>query len=276
MTMDRRTAVWSFFLGLVLFTHVHAAKQTSIKTSYYGFKFEISSDLTTHVSKHTAPWRKMLTPNDHPASLFPEHAYFQIHGPYLEVFNAAQQSGHFSFPPEIHFYPIEGFKEVLQPEPKYVARMEKDIARFNELLDGKASELKYVQDTLFMAYPMGNVVQTFMAKIEPLKFKSGKGVAFMTQLQLEPTPFYPDALLFVFQGLSTDRKYIVTATFPIRPRRDILKDMSQIFSDDDVKNQETFIKYLAEIKDRIDHMSFQDFEPSIEKLHDWIRSIQID
>ncbi|MCB0307853.1 MAG: hypothetical protein KDD48_00660 [Bdellovibrionales bacterium] len=265
-----------FALILQTFSFGLSFADQDISAAAYGFQFSVSSKLCTKIVTEVAPWQKMETASDHPASLFPEHTYFKLAGPYFEYYETIRRKGLITFPPEVHFYTISAFEEVYAPEPKYIAKMKKDVARFKKLLSKRKPNPKYVQDTLFMAYPMGNISQTFLAQVHKVKFRSGEGIAFLTQLNIEPSPFRAEQLIYVFQGLSKDSKYLITATFPIQPKKELsLEEKNQNFTEQYLNHPDAFLKYLERVGTKIDQISADSFTPSLRTLDKWIKSIDI-
>ena len=63
--------------------------------------------------------------------------------------------------------------------------------------------------------PMYDVGEALRAKVSYLDFRGGRGVAFVAQFTIEDTIVSNQALAYVFQGLTDDGRFYVSAAFPV-------------------------------------------------------------
>lgn len=265
------------FLGIALLflASGEAFAEKQLKASSFGFSVQYPVSISKGAVAEVSPWDKLTDPSEHPAAKAPEHVFFRFPGPSQEVFEKLRAKNVFTFAPEIHFYSLEGFQEVFAIEPKYGTKLKKDVAFFGKLLAEKNPKPKYLQDTLFMSYPFGDVAETFLAKPHKLKFRYGEGIAFVTQMYFDMAPFNPEALVYVFQGLTKNSKYLVTATFPINPDIAISKEEIEEYQKTYSKNPRAFSEYLAKIKVKLENLSDKQFNPPIGTLDEIVESIAI-
>jgi hypothetical protein len=64
--------------------------------------------------------------------------------------------------------------------------------------------------------PLTNASQVLHARLHYLDFANGTGVGYLMQYAMGPSPINNQELFYTFQGLTTDRAYVVAAFFPVR------------------------------------------------------------
>ena len=262
-------------LGFFVLTSAFAGSETYTHADANGIRFKYSARIAQEAVPLLAAKRTLRSATDHPGGVVPEHAYFRLKGPYDAFYESLRNAGIFSLPPEIHVYPLAGFKEVLAIEPRYVARLDQNVARFEKLIRKKRKPT-YLQDALFAAYPIMDVSATFLARPHFLRFKSGKGFAFLTQLNVETAPFNPDKLIYVFQGLTKDGTRLVSATFPVHPISEFPREEPQAFFEKYATDRKGYGQYLAQTKKKLESLRQSQFDPPLDALDDWVESIEID
>lgn len=132
---------------------------------------------------NTAPW-----------DLAPAHLQFTLTG--------YQQQDKF-LPPRILVYPADEYA-------KASSIAAEQIQRLKNILAGTALS----KDTM-PVLPFANATQQIASQMQPIDFKSGRGVRMLTQYAQYASPINNYELFYHFQGLTNDGKYYVVATFPV-------------------------------------------------------------
>ena len=123
------------------------------------------------------------------------------------------------------------------------------------------------------------------AQIQYLTFKNGLGVRFLTQFAQDAWPINNEDLIYVFQGLTNDDQYYVSAflpvTVPFLP--DHVDDPETVpavdgvsFPKFDSTNFGTeYMSYQEAVQQRLNATSEKEFSPTLGKLDDLIESLQV-
>jgi hypothetical protein len=129
--------------------------------------------------------------------------------------------------------------------------------------------------------PLYDACMAFDGAVKYLSFQNGSGVGFLTQWDTETAQITNDWLTYVFQGITNDTKYYVSAEFRIRapflPRD----------SDSDVMawNERNYLlphasreyqDYLQTILPKLEALPSNKFEPNLALFEHLIQSIKID
>jgi hypothetical protein len=140
--------------------------------------------------------------------------------------------------------------------------------KLRKLLRDRPRRFKFYDD--LNELPNNNASGAILSRVEYLPFKTGKGVLFLTQYSQDvlATPINNEELTCVFQGLSEDGKYYVSArlaiTHPSLPKG--IDFTSQIKTDKGGN-------YLKRAEQRLNRVSEGSFRPSLTALKSMIASI---
>jgi hypothetical protein len=175
--------------------------------SFMGVSFLYDRTLATSVKPEIVVAAPLEREGDKPDSVNPRHVLFSFTGPY-----ASKKSSSF-FPPMIRIYPIEDFKNALAVSPEDVQAFEAQVEALSSLLGGDQSLIPVSEKIPFLPYGV-DASQEFHTHLQRLSFAQGTGIAFLTQYSIEPSLINNEGLFYTFQGLTYDRRFYVTATFP--------------------------------------------------------------
>jgi hypothetical protein len=122
-------------------------------------------------------------------------------------------------------------------------------------------------------YPPINAAQVFVVQPTYLDFAAGSGVRFVTYYAQDASPITNQNLIYQFQGLSEDGRYLIAGQFPVSAA--ILPDNFDVLADFDydafIENYDT---YMEETVTALDDMPAEDFTPPLPLLDDLVASIQ--
>ena len=114
--------------------------------------------------------------------------------------------------------------------------------------------------------------QAIDAQVQYLDFKSGKGVRYLTQFNNGLSPINNYALVYTFQGLTSDGKYYVSAVLPLTSSE--LSD-AQSFSEQEAKVGQAYFDYLSQTVTLLNKQPTGGFTPDLSKLDALVRSIEV-
>lgn len=276
---SRLTLAIPITIGLISSSVLHSyysetwpSSSDSKSVSYRGVTFSYDPSLATEIKGKVLPAIVLENADDKPDGIMPEHIAFTLVGSYA--------SGHKSsfFAPEIHIYPIEAYKRALIISEKYVQQLEGDVEKLKSLLSEEPTAVN--QAIPFLPFGI-DATQSFRAHVKFVEFKDGKGVLFVTQYDIEPSLVNNSGLVYVFQGISNDGVYYISATFPITaPSLNLPKEyetgtyedykLPTVFGKDDEKN---YSEYRAKMVRKLEELPPDKFEPGLNKFEELIRSL---
>ena len=184
--------------------------------------------------------------------------------PHLEFTLEGYRSENANFEPQIRVYPIW----FLHENPTQIVQTLKDLLR-----DRPPSLKEGIP--LLPPVPAGQLVH---AQMRYLTFEGGSGVRVLTQFAQDASPIHNEGLLYIFQGLTSDDAYYISAFLPVSASflPDQAEDPGDIpfpaYNSPDFDAE--YISYQQEIQARLEEASPDDFLPSLEALDQLIESLQ--
>jgi hypothetical protein len=122
-------------------------------------------------------------------------------------------------------------------------------------------------------YPPINAAQMFVVQPTYLDFASGSGVRFVTYYAQDASPITNQYLIYQFQGLSADGRYLVAGQFPVSTS--ILPDSFEVTPDFDYESFiESYETYMEETVAALDDVPEDEFVPPLPLLDSLVASIQ--
>ena len=124
----------------------------------------------------------------------------------------------------------------------------------------------------FPDLPPNNAGRSFLSRFQYLEFRSGSGIAFLTQYsqEIEPNPVNNEELMLVFQGLTDDGRYYVAArlaiTHPSLPRGIDFTDAIE---------RDRQWRYLKQGEKDLDRLPEDSFRPPLSALKDLLSSLSV-
>lgn len=230
-----RVAVAVFALALLVppgASTLRAARQAggAKAVAFKGVSFYYDGALASNVKAVVAPGGECGKPGD----VMPAHVAFTLEG------YPKPHALPFMSPPEIQVFPIADYRRALAacekelaadstpPVSTYVSDFDAQVRTLKALVAARPAPPRALTATLnrrdrgreylrgrMPFVPMYDVGEALRAKVSYLDFRNGAGVAFVTQFTMEDTLISNQALAYVFQGITADGEYYVSAAFPV-------------------------------------------------------------
>jgi hypothetical protein len=245
--------------------------------SFNGVSFQYEQSLAKEiVIKKT---KAMLTcdPNFRPDGCEPPNLSFQFLGDY------ATQHSDSSFHPEIIIYPITEYIRMFQKSEDYSNVLNAKFQRLNSIL----WEQPLVINGEYPFIPFVDATQILHSHLSYLSFEDGKGIAFITQINnADPVLVNNRGIVYIFQGITSDGKYFISATFPLKASflpnspyaenqegytiPDNFYDKEKLFI-----NKENYKKYLLNVEQKLNLATEEQFTPNLEDLRKLLSSLEV-
>ncbi len=166
-------------------------------------------------------------------------------------------------------WPIESLAE----QPRILAFAAKDYASINVNAQREIDQLKSLIDAPDLLVdqnklpflPVKTIPQALKSQVEPLPFRSGDGLRYVTwypdQLSTSESP----NLVYTWQGLTADGRAVVSAIFPITAPGLPAAPTSDSLA--------AFDQWAAEITTHLDQLAPTEFQPRLDDLDQLVGSI---
>jgi len=245
------------------------------RVTYNGVSFSYSYLLATEVKAETVREQFLEHADEKPDNVTPKHLAFTLEGSY-----SAEHESSFFAPPEIHVYSISEYKKVMAASKRYVEALENDIEAMKRILRDKPPHV----NTAIPVLPWVDAVQAIRAHVKYVEFRNGKGVLFLTQYNIEPSIINNDGLSYIFQGLTDDGQYYISATFPVSaPNMPKSFDadtfegytIPENFYKDSGSNQRAYQEYLDRMERKLNDLPAEEYKPRLLLFEELIGSLRI-
>jgi hypothetical protein len=241
--------------------------------SYQGVSFYYADNLATDVNATIMPACILQQASDKPDCAAPKHLAFTLAG-----CGAPQSENSFYSSPNIRIYPIAEFRKVLAISP-YLQTFDVEVQSLQKLLSNKP--VHWQGKIPYLPYVDAN--QSFHAHLKYIKFRGGQGVGSVVRYDIERSLVQDRQLAYTFQGITNDRRYYISATFPISaPLLNLPKDRSAkvhegyrlpstvLLSEQQEKKYQI---YLKRIQSKLEKMPADQYAPNLELLEEMIGSL---
>jgi hypothetical protein len=223
----------------------------TVETGQYfqGFQFRLPPALGAEARSRQTPFSEILG---------------EQYPPYLEITLAGYAAQNTNFEPQILVYPVW----LLRENPTQIVQTLKDLLRDHPpSLRGSLPLLPPV--------PAGQLLH---AQVRYLTFEGGSGVRLLTQFAQDASPIHNEGLLYIFQGLTSDDAYYISAFLPVSAS--FLPDQADDPEDlpfpayNSPNFDAEYTSYQQAIKARLEAASPEEFLPSLSALDQLIESFQ--
>lgn len=116
-----------------------------------------------------------------------------------------------------------------------------------------------------------NAGQMLSAKIEYIDFQNGAGVRYLTQYGQDVSPIRNEALFYTFQGLTADKKWLISAVMPVS--NDVLPDPETLTADPGF--YDNYSAYLESAIILLDDLPPSSFVPDLALLDALFQSLKV-
>ena len=163
--------------------------------------------------------------------------------------------------PVIYLYPMD---KLAEKDPLTADA----ISQTRAIIDGQKIDEKL--ETLPLV-PQFNAAEMFHVKAKLLSFNEGKGFRYVTAYTQAVTKVTPDILLYVYQGISADGKWLVSVLMPITTSVLPPADNTAL----DQKFIDEYMSYIKNMTSEIENAPESTIQPSLEQLDAFVSSIRI-
>lgn len=253
--------------------------QGTNSVEFRGISFSYNEGLQTEVVPEETKAIPLDKSDDKPDSASPKHILFHFKGAYGDKFEGA------FFSPAIHVYLIERYKEVLHFSTRELTSFEGRLTYLRDVLEKE--QTAFTDDAPFVEFV--DAEHAFIAKIRYIRFGNGRGILYLTQFNREKSLVNNKGLTYVFQGLTDDGKYYISATFPVSSNllvESYEETRSKFYTlpeyayggneDEDKKNAAEYKQYLKEIGAELDASPPNTFMPHLQYFDEIIKSLRLD
>jgi hypothetical protein len=236
--------------------------------NYQGISFACNSSFSSEIEVSEFPKSPLLSDQDKPDYVHPSFITFKLTN------KEGKPEDETSYDNRISVYPIEEYKQMYLIDRTYSQGFDEDIKSFRNILSTKQAH-KWSYARILRATD-GHF--EFKSHLKYISFKNGKGVGFVTQIQIETTIINNEELVWIFEGITDDGKYYLRGTFPIKasvlPDKDT--DEFEGYSLNNYKKlSEKHGKYVTLVKKRLDNFPANKFQPNLEGIVNLILSLEV-
>lgn len=227
-----------------------AATWSSFKSKDVAFDYPASSGAPSAKKVKAAP---LANPDDKPDGVAPEHweLSFAKSGGKIWIIPTAEKGNkkfHDSYPT------VDDAAKELLP-----------------ILQKKAQAPKAIP-----YLPWEDWSSPFFAKVKYLSAKSANFVRFVAEYQIEPDVISNDRLIYAAQGLTSDGKYYVSVSMPVKASFLAEKsDLPKWGKDKIEKFTATYANYTKEQKGKLEELPDSAYAPSLAELDKMVQSISV-
>lgn len=169
---------------------------------------------------------------------------------------------------QIRVYPVDEMRRMDRAED-----IDRLLAALADPSDHSSDALPHV--------PYFNAVPVIAARVEPVDFRSGHGIRFLTEYAQDTAPVSNGGLFYHFQGLTADEQYYVVAILPVGASILPVDSDPQAevpaggvawpgYADADALNA-----YFPQVTEALDTAAADAFEPRLEVLDKLVESLEI-
>lgn len=247
--------------------------------NYHGINFSFSSQLATAVIAETRSASLLHCETDKPEyDHYPEHHAFRLSGAYASRYGKASE-----WQPEIRVYPVKAYQQTFAIADSAETRNFVSIG-LEELTAVLASKpMTFEHEAPFLLFMDAH--QEFRAKVHYLNFRNGQGLAYLTKFGVDAYPTITNETpIYVFQGLTADGQFLVSATFPVNipflPKNfDAVKPGNLPFDPRDEKDDEPTRKrvtaYVAKITQQAEALPDEKYLPNLKLFDELLQSLTV-
>jgi hypothetical protein len=222
-----------------------------------GVRFVIPNGLAVGATSEMVPAGGAGDAQAPPWAIYPEHRRFTLES-YAGPADLLR--------PTIQVFPTEAYRAVSP-------LADDAIAALQDLLAAQPATPESIP-----VLPVQNAVQLLRAQVQYLAFDSGRGVRFLTFYAQNAAPLSNPGLLYVYQGLTDDGRYVVSAILPVSAP--ILDPAAPAvpFPTADASGgfqPEAYEAYLAALVERLNTVGPAEVTPDLSQLDALVQSLQV-
>lgn len=245
--------------------------------SFKGVNVATSIPGVTAVQPSKEPAYTLHDPTARADGVAPEHILLKFLGPYPDRVEKS-----FCGQPDIGIYPVDGYRDVLAISEEGVKSTYESFDALKKILSTKPAALQEMPRINF-----GEGTENFITHIKYISFRNGRGVLYLTPFAMEIDLVRNHYLTYIFQGFTSDGKYYVLGTFPVRStllpewrvgaKEHLGYRIPQPYFGEEVfeRNEAGYKKYIAKVRALLAKQSTGHFEPNLDSIEKTISSLEV-
>jgi hypothetical protein len=173
--------------------------------SQRGVSFSYDQTLADEISAKIIDATPIHDPSGNPDGVLPRHLSLQFTGSY------GDRSGYTPYP-EINVFSIDAFIKMFR-HTDYSGSLDEKFRTLRSALSKQPAG--FDGEYPFIPYPAAT--QLVHSHLSYISFENGKGIGYITQFNhADEVLINNKRLVYVYQGLTSDGKYLVSTEFPLR------------------------------------------------------------
>ncbi len=243
-------------------------KQSGGKVEFNGVSFNYNPKIFGEVEMEEVAELPLGGEDYKPDSVVPQHLLFK-----LKTSNSERQTA-------IYIFPIVDYRRMYAVSKDMTKAFDDELRGLQKALRDKNFRIK--NQIPFIPFWDGS--QTFLSKVKHFPFKSGKGIFFLTQFDIETSMINNDGLTYCFEGITDDEKYYILAQFPVgvsflpighmeKFEDYVVPERGFIKTDEELKQ---YKNYISKITKRLENLPADKFEPNLNYFEEMISSLKIE
>lgn len=240
-----------------------------------GVSLTYDAALAPEVRAETAPASPLASATDKPDWFWPEHVVFDLSAAYPAP---PASSGR----PSIRVCSVEDFRRAASASKDLTERVGLTVRELRTLLRRRTPAPRGEIPTL--PFPDGR--DAFRAHLKYLRFKNGRGVAYLTQGQQDESLINNEQLTYEFRGLTDDGRHYVYASLPaaaplLPAGRDARSHDGYALPDNfpgdgRAAKERAYGNYVGGVRRRLERLPPDRFTPSLRLLDEMFSSLEVD
>jgi len=239
------------------------AHRQKISVRYENVSFELDAALSKDYLAETAPAVPLEHKGDKPDGVAPRHTVISLRGSYAARLPRDASSAFVI--PRIYVFPLSDPNDPLFNEEFPTTRQAaEDLARLLARRSGA-----FTDEIPFL--PWFDEDELFISRKKFIRFRDGRGFMFLTQCGQESSAVNNAEMLYVFQGMTDDNTWYVSAVFPVAAQG--FPTTGQIENEADFSAH--YAGYIRQTTDRLNHLPARKFKPDLMLIESLVRSISV-
>jgi hypothetical protein len=279
-------AVWASFQPSLVDKNIDNSIEVNAFEKPKDFKFKVSkkdvvfenvsftyeTDSFSEIKSEIVQAQPLIDEMHKPDYVNPRHINFSLRSVRTDILQ--------DFDAAIRIYPIEGLIQAYSVSKESVKGLKSEINRLDKIL-GKKTKLATALKPELPYLEFVDASQLFHARAKVVRFQNGTGLLFLTQFLNEGYAHVinNERLEYAFQGLTDDKKYLVSMTFSVSVKGFPSSDMDDTHGDykipDTLLPNKSYDEYVLKIARELDKMPSQKFTPNLNKIENLIHSLKI-
>lgn len=253
-----------------------AKTNTPVTVNHQGINFLCPAQLASSVEivKHDAV--PLKNKDDKPDYVHPKYISFLLTGQYAESHTASD------FAPEISIFPVTEYIAMYAASVNEQHSVRRSLQSLQSLL--AQGSFRPGDKIVHGVWIEGS--NPFYIQVKFIKFKNGSGIRYVTQFNNEPRLISNQGLVYIFQGLSNDKKYFIWGTFPIGtpslPETTNIPEhngynLPEYFYDPQhrTQNEVAYKEYITKVGSSLSTLMQYQFVPNLSQFDNLMSSIEV-